>query len=178
MATVPDKTWWQERVDPLERLWVIIALLMVVIFFSSWMLIWHGIGRQNMTGEAYQVSPTAYKARVEEFISRYQVGDDSGRPIAEPPPGGEAYMYATRFAWIPILRLRVGETYTLHLSSLDVLHGFSITNPHQWNIQLYPGYEWVVHFTPTAPGVYNIACNDFCGIGHEFMLGKIIVVER
>lgn len=46
-----------------------------------------------------------------------------------------------------------------------------------WNLQLYPGYEWVLPIVPRGPGTYHMACNDFCGVGHEMMLGEI-VVER
>jgi cytochrome c oxidase subunit 2 len=86
-------------------------------------------------------------------------------------------MLAQRFRFYPILKLKAGERYVLHVASLDYLHGFSITRPHVWNLQLYPGYEWVIPFVPREPGTYHMACNEFCGVGHEMMLGKI-VVER
>jgi cytochrome c oxidase subunit 2 len=28
---------------------------------------------------------------------------------------------------------------------------------------------------PQSPGTYPIVCNEFCGIGHQSMVGKIIV---
>jgi cytochrome c oxidase subunit 2 len=178
MATVPERYWWYEKVEPLEKIWLILAFLLVVVFFSAWMLIWHVIGPQNSTGKAYRVDPAAFKAEVEQFVAKYRVGEENGRPVVEPPAGSDVYLYATRFAFYPILRLRAGERYLLHIAALDYLHGFSISNPHQWNIQLYPGYEWVLPFTPTEPGVYNVVCNEYCGIGHEMMVGKILVVER
>jgi cytochrome c oxidase subunit 2 len=178
MAVAPERVYWHERASRLEVIWLVLAVVMVVVFFSSMMLIWHAVGRQNVVGQAYRVDPRAYKAQVEAFAQQYRVGEEAGRPVVEPPPGSDVYIYATRFAFYPILRLQAGQRYTLHIASLDYLHGFSITNPHQWNLQLYPGYEWVLPFTPTRPGVYNLACNEYCGLGHEFMLGKIVVVER
>ncbi|MCP4090432.1 MAG: cytochrome c oxidase subunit II, partial [Gammaproteobacteria bacterium] len=31
--------------------------------------------------------------------------------------------------------------------------------------------------TPNKTGEYSIVCNEFCGIGHHTMVGKIHVVE-
>jgi cytochrome c oxidase subunit 2 len=33
----------------------------------------------------------------------------------------------------------------------------------------------VLTLTPTSAGEFTIVCNEFCGIGHEHMIGKIIV---
>ncbi len=32
--------------------------------------------------------------------------------------------------------------------------------------------------TPTIAGDYSVICNEFCGIGHHTMTGKIYVDER
>jgi cytochrome c oxidase subunit II len=33
----------------------------------------------------------------------------------------------------------------------------------------------VITITPTTTGEFTIVCNEFCGIGHDYMIGKIIV---
>jgi cytochrome c oxidase subunit 2 len=38
-----------------------------------------------------------------------------------------------------------------------------------------PGYEYVLTITPTQSGEVYTVCNEFCGIGHHQMVGKIIV---
>lgn len=43
------------------------------------------------------------------------------------------------------------------------------------NIEVIPGYEHVVKMTPTKAGTYAIVCNEYCGIGHHTMLGRIYV---
>ena len=43
------------------------------------------------------------------------------------------------------------------------------------NFQVVPGYDHVLTIKPQSPGVYPIVCNEFCGIGHQTMVGKIIV---
>jgi len=40
---------------------------------------------------------------------------------------------------------------------------------------IVPGYDYVLKVTPTEAGEYGLICNEFCGIGHHLMAGKIIV---
>ena len=72
------------------------------------------------------------------------------------------------------MKLREGATYTLHLSALDLNHGFSLY-PANLNVQVIPGYDYGLRITPNQPGEYRIVCNEFCGIGHQQMLGSIVV---
>ena len=69
-----------------------------------------------------------------------------------------------------------GETYRLHLSSMDWQHGFSL-QPNNINLQVHPGYDMVVTLTPTETGTFSVVCNEYCGVGHHTMVGKIHVVE-
>ena len=73
-----------------------------------------------------------------------------------------------------VLKFKQGETYRLHLSSMDLLHGFSLF-PLNLNFMVLPGYEYVLTVTPTEKGEVFAVCNEFCGIGHHQMVGKIIV---
>jgi heme/copper-type cytochrome/quinol oxidase subunit 2 len=34
-----------------------------------------------------------------------------------------------------------------------------------------------MQITPTAAGEFSVVCNEFCGIGHHTMLGRIRVIE-
>jgi cytochrome c oxidase subunit 2 len=36
----------------------------------------------------------------------------------------------------------------------------------------------VLTITPDQTGQFGIVCNEYCGIGHHQMTGKIYVVER
>jgi cytochrome c oxidase subunit 2 len=42
---------------------------------------------------------------------------------------------------------------------------------------VHPGYDIVFSMTPTDTGDFGIVCNEFCGIGHHNMVGKIVVVD-
>jgi Heme/copper-type cytochrome/quinol oxidases, subunit 2 len=104
------------------------------------------------------------------------VGEDRGLPIVQPPPGADVYLVGLTFQWYPILKLQQGKEYMLHLSSLDVNHGFSLY-PLNINFAVVPGYDYGLRVTPTAAGDFRIICNEFCGIGHHTMVGRVIVVD-
>jgi cytochrome c oxidase subunit 2 len=59
-------------------------------------------------------------------------------------------------------------------SGIGIQHGFSLL-PLNMNFQILPGYDHVLTITPTMSGEFQIICNEFCGIGHHLMTGKIIV---
>lgn len=169
---IPERDWFKAP-EGAEKLWIGLALLWCFVM-SLMMPFWHFRGKQNSTGEAYSVEPARFLERVEKFVSANKVGDYKGLPIVEPPPGGDAYLLGRMWMWYPHLKLRQGETYRLHLSSLDLQHGFSL-QPLNMNFQALPGYDHVLTITPTSKGEFTIVCNEFCGIGHDKMIGKIFV---
>ena len=77
---------------------------------------------------------------------------------------------------LPVLKLEKGAEYTLHISAFDVNHGFSLL-PMNVNLQVVPGYDYGIKVTPTMAGDFRIVCNEFCGIGHHMMVGKVIVTD-
>lgn len=170
----PERIWWK-KADRHEKVWVWMAFGWCMVLFAM-MPLWHLRGGQNPAGIRHRVEPVEYEARVREFIDAYQVGTESGIPVVEPPPGSDIYLQATSFSWVPVLRLRRGAEYVLHLSSLDVNHGFNLY-PLNINFQVVPGYDYGLRVRPNEAGEFHVICNEFCGIGHHLMVGKIIVVD-
>jgi cytochrome c oxidase subunit 2 len=65
---------------------------------------------------------------------------------------------------------------TFRITSGDVVHGFEIVGTNA-NAMAIPGY--VSQFTMAfRPGEYTIGCNEYCGILHHTMVGKVIVKEQ
>jgi cytochrome c oxidase subunit 2 len=175
----PEKRiWWNEPLDKKEIVWISIAFLWGIVMFAT-MIVWHVIGEQNLSNEAYRISPDEYAKRTEAMVAKYKVRDEgqTGIPVVRPPAGSEVYLLGRLWEWWPILELEKGQSYRLHLSSLDWQHGFSL-QPININIQVHPGYEMVLTMTPSAAGEYGIVCNEYCGIGHHQMVGKIYVVDK
>ena len=170
----PKGNWWQPA-HKAEKVWVGIAFAWCMVLFAM-MPLWHWKGGQNPSGIRRRVEPRAFYNRTEEFIRQYRVGEDRGIPIVAPPPGADVYLLAMAFQWRPILKLQKGAQYTLHLSALDVNHGFSLF-PINVNFQVVPGYDYGLRVTPNSSGDFRIMCNEFCGIGHHLMVGRVIVED-
>lgn len=169
---VPDKNWYHPP-QGAEKLWIGIALIWCLVM-SIMMPLWHLRGKQNSLGETYAVSAEDFLQRTERFVQDHKVGEIDGIPVVAPAPGSEVYLMSRMWFWYPILQLQEGETYRIHMSSLDLNHGFSL-QPLNMNFQILPGYDHVITLTPTTKGEFTIVCNEFCGIGHDRMIGKILV---
>jgi cytochrome c oxidase subunit II len=178
MSVTPpqNKIWWNEPVPKSELIWVIVAFVWGLIMFFM-MVYWHAYGEQNLSNEAYRITAEDFSTKTEAMVEKYQVREESGYPVVRPPPGEDIYMIARLWQWWPILELEKGQSYRLHLSSLDWMHGFSL-QPVNINLQIHPDYEMVITIKPTTSGEFGIVCNEYCGIGHHTMLGRMYVVDN
>ena len=174
----PQRIWWKEPVERVELIWTALAFLWGLAMFGT-MIAWHIVGKQNLANEAYRISPTTYMARTETFAKKYKVREEgnSGVPVVRPPAGSDVYMLGRLWEWWPVLELEKGQSYRLHLSSVDWQHGFSL-QPININIQVHPGYDHVLTVQPTQAGTYSIICNEYCGINHHTMASRLYVVKQ
>ncbi len=107
-----------------------------------------------------------------------------GNPVIE--------MTAENFKFTPAeIRVRAGARVTLKVRALDDKHGIAFkllaegqpegsapglrfaTPAPDWTLK--KGEEKVIEFVAERPGRYEFACSVFCGMGHNAMLGRIIV---
>ncbi len=179
----PQGVWWQPA-HRQERIWVLIAFGWCMVLFMM-MPLWHFKGGQNPAGIRYKVAPDAYVARVDRFVEENRqagrvtdltTSQGSTMPMVAPPPGSDVYLLARQWEWYPALKLTKGVKYTLHLSSADVNHGFSLY-PVNLNFQVVPGYDYGLRVVPNKSGDFRIICNEFCGIAHHVMVGKVLVED-
>lgn len=172
-VTPPQGVWWKPA-HKSEKVWFTISFVWCLVLFAM-MPLWHLRGGQNPTGIRAKVDPGDYLVRVQQFVRDHGTGEsENGIPIVAPPPGSDIYLLAAQYQWTPVLELQEGAEYTLHLSSLDVNHGFNLY-PFNVNFQVVPGYDYGLRVTPTEAGDYRIVCNEFCGVGHHLMVGKVLV---
>ena len=177
MAISPpsERLWWKEPIAKVELVWIVVAFLWGLTMFGM-MIYWHAEGEQNLSNEAYRTTPEQFAAKANAMVEQYTVREEAGYPVVRPPPGSEVYLIARLWQWWPILELEKDQSYRLHISSMDWQHGFSL-QPVNINLQIHPGYDMVLTVTPDQAGEYGVVCNEFCGIGHHTMIGRIYVVE-
>ncbi|NIM27496.1 MAG: cytochrome C oxidase subunit II [Gammaproteobacteria bacterium] len=177
MAISPpsERIWWKEPIAKVELVWIAVAFIWGLVMFGM-MIYWHAEGEQNLSNEAYRTTPEMFAKKTNAMVDKYTVRQEAGFPVVRPPPGSDVYLIARLWQWWPILEFEKGQSYRLHISSMDWQHGFSL-QPVNINLQIHPGYEMVLTVTPDTAGEFGVVCNEFCGIGHHTMIGKIHVVE-
>ena len=172
----PRRLWWG-RIGPDERLWLTVAFVWCLVMFTA-MVAWQALGEQRIPVESYRVDQATFQSEVDAFVEARQIGEEGGVPVVEPMPGEDAYLQAMMFQFRPVLQLQRGETYRLLVSSTDVQHGLSLLKlGTSYNFQVLPGYLYVIRLTPEETGEFSLVCNEFCGLGHHVMTGRIVVVD-
>lgn len=169
----PQGNWWQP-IHKDEKIWLALALVWMLVSFL-YMPIQHFIGVQNPPTESYRVSAEDFDALIEAQEAKYKIGEENGIPVVRPNPDEPVYLKASMWEWTPALELEKNKTYKIHMSSPDLIHGFSL-QPVNLNLMVIPGIDYVVNLKPTSSGDFRILCNEFCGVGHHTMVGKINVI--
>ena len=72
------------------------------------------------------------------------------------------------------LHLPVNQPVKINLRSKDVLHNFTVAE-FRVKMDMVPGMETFLWFTPTKEGRYEVLCEELCGIAHHTMRSAVIV---
>ena len=101
----------------------------------------------------------------------------------------EAYSWGWRFSYpelgvtvisvpdgpIPQMVLPLGETASIRLTSLDVIHAWYVP-AFLYKRDAVPGRVAEFDITPEETGVFPAVCAEFCGLNHAFMRFEVRVV--
>ena len=153
------------HVELYERIWMWAASGLIVAFLGTIM----------MTAAAQAVQPPSHLETVDP--TTLATHPEFGTPTIVRQPDGSVVVpvVASMFSFAPDpIEVPAGVPVTFRVTSLDVVHGFQIVGTNA-NAMAVPGY--VTQFTVTfeTPGEYTIACNEYCGLMHHAMVGKLIV---
>ena len=141
--------------------------------------LWGALGVRDAGGHAHggmAMDEAAFQRHLHQQQRDHGLPDGSVRP----PPGGTVYVMARQYAFEPrALRLRRGAHYHLTFYAADVLHGatFLQDGAGSLNVLVAPQRMTEVSLTPARSGEIRLVCNEFCGIGHHLMRGRILVEE-
>ena len=96
--------------------------------------------------------------------------------VREVAPGRyEVVMIAQAWSFLPgEIRVPAGAEVTFIGTSVDVLHGVHVERSRV-NMMLIPGQVTRNTYTFREPGEHLMVCHEYCGAGHHFMFGKVIV---
>ena len=75
------------------------------------------------------------------------------------------------------LRVAKDTLYHYKLTSLDVLHNFSVP-VFRLKQDSIPGRVITGWFEPTMAGEFDIQCAEICGVGHGLMPARIVIESK
>jgi cytochrome c oxidase subunit 2 len=153
------------HVDRYERYWMWAATGMLVLF----------LGAIVITAVAGSAHPPSHVETVDPELVR--IHGEFAAPAAVTRPDGSVTVSVRSEMYIfrpEVIRVPAGKPVTFRVTSPDVLHGFQIVGTNV-NVTVSPGYVSEVTTTFARPGEYLIVCNEYCGLAHHLMQGKVIV---
>lgn len=74
------------------------------------------------------------------------------------------------------LHVPAGRVIRLHLISEDVIHSFFVP-AFRLKQDVVPGWARMTWFEASTPGVYALACAEYCGTEHARMRAEVVVME-
>ncbi len=104
-------------------------------------------------------------------------GAGNGTPIGGAGSGDvvDINMTAKDWAFDPgTITVHKGDDVRLHITSMDVQHGFSLPD-YGINVKLPPGQTVDVEFIANQSGSFGYRCSVICGEGHRQMTGTLVV---
>ncbi|MGR4064463.1 MAG: cytochrome c oxidase subunit II [Vulcanimicrobiaceae bacterium] len=148
-----------------ERWWLTVGIGMLFIFLATIAYAAFADGINPPSG-MQQLDPTK--------VASTPPFDHPG--LRKLPDGSyEAYFVAHIFAFSPAsITVPAGSKVTFYVTSPDVIHGFEIAQTDV-NMMAIPGWVNTTSHTFRTAGTYFLVCNEYCGIGHQDMAGKIVV---
>jgi cytochrome c oxidase subunit 2 len=153
-----------------ERRWAILSVVIVGVLVG--MATFIGIHQATMPqGRVETSDPTTLHLSgefVESNLGSALEADGSVTVRAI----GQQYSFTPQCIVVP------AETaITLRTTSADVVHGLLIEGTNI-NTMLVPGYVAELPIRFKAPGEHVMPCQEFCGIGHQGMWGRVKVVDK
>ena len=170
MTMEPDHSVGEAAAARIERRWATLSIIIVGVL----------VGMAGFVGIHQATMPQGYVETADpktlhlsgEFI-------ESNLGSALEPDGsvivraiGQQYSFTPQCVVVP------AETpVTFRATSADVVHGLLIEGTNI-NTMLVPGYVSVLPIRFKAPAEHVMPCQEFCGIGHQGMWGKVKVVDK
>ena len=154
----------------IERRWALLSIALVVLLVGT--AAFAGLHQASMPQVRVETADPTTLHVTGEFI-------ESNLGSAVEPDGsvtvraiGQQYSFTPQCILVP-----AGTPVTLRATSADALHGLLIEGTNV-NAMLVPGYVSVLRTQFANVGDHLMPCQEFCGVGHQGMWGKVKVVTK
>jgi cytochrome c oxidase subunit II len=149
-----------------ERRWIAFSGLLTLSFVI--------LIAYSLATEGAHIAQTAARGNPQTLLQQPQFVDPGVRVVG--PNRLEVSLVGQAFSWVPeTIRVPVGSEVEFYLTARDVIHGWQVENTNL-NVEVIPGEVSRLRTTFGTVGRYRVTCNEYCGIGHQNMIGWIDVV--
>ena len=158
------------HVDPLEKKWIYVSILLTAVMVA--VLFFYAVA-----GNIHPPSNVETIDSVSLHLSD-EFADDKLGIDGNAQGGYTVTMVAARYGFYP-QRVEVPSDtpITFRIASADVLHG--VHSPYtNMSTMVVPGYVSEVTTSFAKPGEYPMLCNEYCGLGHDHMWSRLVVVPK
>ena len=153
------------RVHTFEKAFLWTGAIMLVAFLGalSYASVAMGI---HLPGKHAQIDPATAR----------ETAPFDAPGLREIAPGRyELVLLAQAWSFTPgEIRIPAGSEVTITATTTDVIHGLHIEHTRV-NMMLIPGQVAQNTYRFDHPGEYLMVCHEYCGAGHHFMFGKVVV---
>jgi cytochrome c oxidase subunit II len=149
-----------------ERRWIAFSGLLTLMFVI--------LIAYSLATEGAHIAQSAARGNPSTILANQLFANPGVRVTG--PNSLQVSIVGQAFVWVPeTIRVPVGAEIEFYLTARDVIHGWQVENTNL-NVEVIPGEVSRLRTTFQRVGTYRVTCNEYCGIGHQNMLGWIEVV--
>lgn len=134
---------------PLELVWTLIPLALVMVCFAWGARLFFEAGRSPDDALRFEVTGKQWMWKIQHPTGHREIND---------------------------LHLPVGVPIELQMTSEDVIHSFYIP-AFRVKQDVLPGRYTTMWFEATRPGTYHLFCAEYCGTKHAEMIGTVHALD-
>ena len=156
--------------DPLERKWI--WLTFVMAFVMGGLLGFYALAHNIHPPSNVETIDSSRLHLTEEFAEDnlgVKANDDGSLTVT---------LVAARYGFYPPrIEVPVDTRVKFRIASADVLHGVHVPFTNMTTM-IVPGYVSEVTTSFPAAGEFSLLCNEYCGLGHDSMWSRLVVVPK
>ena len=156
--------------DPLERKWIWISLFLA--FFMAGMLGFYAVAGNLHPPSNVETIDSSRLHLTEEFAEDklgVKTNADGSLTVT---------LVAARYGFYPPrIEVPADTPVTFRIASADVLHGVHVPFTNMTTM-IVPGYISEVRTSFPRTGQFSLLCNEYCGLGHDSMWSRLVVVPK
>lgn len=158
------------HIDPLEKVWAWISVLLAISVAG--ILTFYAIANNVHPPSNVETVDSASLHLGGEFA-------EENLGVKEHSDGSVTVtMVGARYGFYPRqIEVPVNTPVKFRIASFDVLHGLHAPYTNLATM-VVPGYVSEVNTVFPKEGEYPIFCNEYCGLGHDEMWSRLVVVAK